>query len=1105
MNKKIFYPTTIFLAILGLFVFGPSALGVGASTDCDIEYPYGSSAECESSSSADCGCLSTCTDTCADKTSPQNVYWCRTSSYYCSCTNEKNCSGSLPSCSNNVVGCQESWSCSRGYSCDCNAECNSSYTCGEDDLCCEPDYDKNYGTCYCDAECYTNECESGECDCDSNSECPSGYVCHFQTGSDLCVSCDDNPYDCQNTLNCADGKICDCDAECINDCDFQYGDWGYCYSACTPNCTGKECGDDGCGGSCGSCGTNEHCSSGSCVCDTGYTDCGGTCYTGTGRCCSGTWDTTRTNPNSYVSGCRTDGCVGTSWQYVPANAGSACGSDLGPLCKDIATCDAWYYKNTCSSGYCTGGTVWSSNAADDSDCDDEVCATGKSCYAGACLPLVNTFYSTPSDTVNDGGEVTLYLKGTDASGMQKIETWYNDAWHTCYCDGRSPACSTTNSYNSTYGYYYCSNSWTFTETIDVSAKWEFYYAYVYNAGGQKSNPDYPGYADVYVVDGCANWTDCSALSISDSQYVNNMNCSITCACPEGNNIKVTSSGDTESSYDKLNICGTNYSGEWTSQVKDCGARSATLSFTSDSTSCGNSNCASGASSYGFVTINSMQCISVNCVAPGNFRCTTITERSIKIVWDAVTGATAYRAEWCEDGKTWGAADCCPTGTCNIVTSATETTVPDLMYDTTYNFRVRVNTATGCDVPGTWAETTCTTDWPNCGAGCSTKSSGTNCGYSYGAIGTSCIVGGLDNHGWLFDVGVSQCYDAGLVCRRNACPISSTPGFDNYANGASCNVVGYWESGIIIPCHTWANPGVWDKSEYKCIECSTANKENVICGDSLGTYTYDDNDYHYCTKAGDYQCESACNGDSYCDEKTAEHYYKTSEIRLDWCNADCYSDYTLCNTYTECTSDPEGFDENFYCYYSGGSYHWNTSPGPSTETECSDGHDNDCDGYTDCDSLWPDPDCPCDTTPPTSKITNISPAPSYDTTNKAWLRANDDGSNKTYTISISDSDNVGGSGLDYCIYELYDSTTGYVKNPGTSRTCNSTITFTVGPTGNCRTTNARNSCILYVSSLDKASLWSNLTTPPNNESTYSAFGTNYFPFDIDFTPPTTNVR
>jgi hypothetical protein len=34
---------------------------------------------------------------------------------------------------------------------------------------------------------------------------------------------------------------------------------------CTPSCSGKVCGDDGCGGSCGACKTSETCSSGACV------------------------------------------------------------------------------------------------------------------------------------------------------------------------------------------------------------------------------------------------------------------------------------------------------------------------------------------------------------------------------------------------------------------------------------------------------------------------------------------------------------------------------------------------------------------------------------------------------------------------------------------------------------------------------------------------------------------------------------------------------------------------------------------------------------------------------------------------------------------------
>lgn len=56
---------------------------------------------------------------------------------------------------------------------------------------------------------------------------------------------------------------------------------------CVPNCAGKACGPDGCGGSCGSCKPNEVCQQGSCICipncanrECGPDGCGGTCAPG---------------------------------------------------------------------------------------------------------------------------------------------------------------------------------------------------------------------------------------------------------------------------------------------------------------------------------------------------------------------------------------------------------------------------------------------------------------------------------------------------------------------------------------------------------------------------------------------------------------------------------------------------------------------------------------------------------------------------------------------------------------------------------------------------------------------------------------------------------
>ena len=45
-------------------------------------------------------------------------------------------------------------------------------------------------------------------------------------------------------------------------------------SVCTPNCGGKECGDDGCDGSCGSCGLGMNCQDGGCLRGCDSPDCG---------------------------------------------------------------------------------------------------------------------------------------------------------------------------------------------------------------------------------------------------------------------------------------------------------------------------------------------------------------------------------------------------------------------------------------------------------------------------------------------------------------------------------------------------------------------------------------------------------------------------------------------------------------------------------------------------------------------------------------------------------------------------------------------------------------------------------------------------------------
>lgn len=133
--------------------------------------------------------------------------------------------------------------------------------------------------------------------------CPEGTEC-VADGSTLGCGCDDAadgicPDDtCTSDPDCS---LCvpSCgSAECgDNGCGGSCGECslgdscnaGFCESSCTPSCAGRECGSDGCGGTCGSCAAPETCNSasglceGECVpsCEVGQTcgsdGCGGEC------------------------------------------------------------------------------------------------------------------------------------------------------------------------------------------------------------------------------------------------------------------------------------------------------------------------------------------------------------------------------------------------------------------------------------------------------------------------------------------------------------------------------------------------------------------------------------------------------------------------------------------------------------------------------------------------------------------------------------------------------------------------------------------------------------------------------------------------------------
>eukprot|EP01097_Dermamoeba_algensis_P005464 TRINITY_DN3476_c0_g1_i4.p1 TRINITY_DN3476_c0_g1~~TRINITY_DN3476_c0_g1_i4.p1 ORF type:complete len:824 (+),score=241.26 TRINITY_DN3476_c0_g1_i4:168-2474(+) len=125
-------------------------------------------------------------------------------------------------------------------------------------------------------------------------------------------------------------------------------------TTCTPKCSGKNCGDDGCGGLCGSCKTGQQCKSGTCASaaascvpncmgtECGDDGCGGSCGTcPDGTSCSDTQrrcvsKTPTCTPDCKNKGCGvSDGCdgvCGVGCDFISTFMGFKCDASTGFTC-----------------------------------------------------------------------------------------------------------------------------------------------------------------------------------------------------------------------------------------------------------------------------------------------------------------------------------------------------------------------------------------------------------------------------------------------------------------------------------------------------------------------------------------------------------------------------------------------------------------------------------------------------------------------------------------------------------------------------------------------------------------------------------------------------
>lgn len=280
--------------------------------------------------------------------------------------------------------CGGSQACVQGACLDpnnCTADCDGK-SCGSDGCggscgTCKPSEFCSAGSCKeggCIPNCVGKSCGSDGCGGDCG-ECPSGQTCD---AAGHCVTpgsegCGNLTYEgvCDET-----GKIvkwCEDNLVMSQDC-TKYGDqfvcswvageeYYWCLEGCAAACVGKECGSDGCGGSCGACDDGKTCNpDGKCIAEGGGGACGEVSFSGV---CEGT----------TLKYCNTDELKVVS-----------CG-ELGKVCAWNPTFE-WF--ECAISDDCTPNCLLddgSSKECGDDGCGNVCgsCAGGLNCNAGKCV------------------------------------------------------------------------------------------------------------------------------------------------------------------------------------------------------------------------------------------------------------------------------------------------------------------------------------------------------------------------------------------------------------------------------------------------------------------------------------------------------------------------------------------------------------------------------------------------------------------------------------------------------------------------------------------------------------------------------------------------
>lgn len=160
-------------------------------------------------------------------------------------------------------------SCCSGYcgsngTCDCisnGTTCERSDQCCDDNVCvngrCQNHCGELGSTCDMDACCCDGVCKNGKC---KPSDPCEGKQCKCGCQDGQCKPCGDPCEGMNCKCGCEDGVCKPCGDPCEGKqckCGCENGKCKPC--VCVPNCNGRTCGPDGCGGSCGTCRAGQKC------------------------------------------------------------------------------------------------------------------------------------------------------------------------------------------------------------------------------------------------------------------------------------------------------------------------------------------------------------------------------------------------------------------------------------------------------------------------------------------------------------------------------------------------------------------------------------------------------------------------------------------------------------------------------------------------------------------------------------------------------------------------------------------------------------------------------------------------------------------------------